>query len=90
MPRYLLAHNIASMYEDQDEWVRDWGGLRKRARGAATWLASWYCAETNRLYCEWEAPDLASIKACFTSIELDMAPIASMEEVVHMDPAWLD
>jgi hypothetical protein len=90
MPRFLLAHHIASMPTDQEAWIRDWSGLRRRARGPATWTSSWYCSDTNRLYCEWDAPDRDAIEACFTPDEREMAPIVSVEEVVHMDPAWLD
>ena len=90
MARYLVAHNVVSMYEDQEDWIRDWRGLRRRARGEARWTSTWYCAETSRMYCEWDAPDGDAIVACFTPAELRMAPIVSLEEVVHVDPAWLD
>ena len=90
MTRFLVAHEIASMYETQEDWVRDWAGLRRRSQGEARWLASWYAAESNRLYCEWEAPSREAIAACFTPVENRMAPIVSFEEVVHMDPVWLD
>ena len=90
MARFLVAHEVVSMYEDQDDWVRDWSGLRRRSKGEARWLASWYAAESNRLYCEWEAPSPEAIAACFTAVERQMAPIVSIEEVVHMDPVWLD
>jgi len=90
MPRYLVTHRIAAMPDNQDEWIRDWGGLRQRAQGDARWLASWYSAEANRLYCEWDAPSREAIAVCFTPVEREMAPIVSVEEVVHVDPAWLD
>ncbi len=90
MARFLVAHEIASMYEAQEDWVRDWAGLRRRSQGEARWLASWYAAESNRLYCEWEAPSREAIADCFTPVERQMAPIVSIEEVVHMDPVWLD
>ncbi len=94
MPRFLVTHSINKMFESQEQWVEDWGALRKRAadpRGSkAQWLSSWYAAYSNKMFCEWEADDEASIRANFTSEELAMAPIASVDEVVHLDPAWLD
>lgn len=90
MARFLVTHEVAAMYENQDDWVRDWAGLRQRSQGEARWLASWYSAESNHLYCEWEAPSREAIAACFTAVEGLMAPIVSTEEVVHMDPVWLD
>ena len=90
MARFLVAHEVASMYEAQEDWVRDWAGLRRRSQGEARWLASWYAAESNRLYCEWEAPSREAIADCFTAVERQMAPIVSIEEVIHVDPVWLD
>lgn len=31
-----------------------------------------------------------SIRSCFSQKELEMAPVESIKEVVHLDPAWLD
>jgi hypothetical protein len=90
MPRFLLVHRVAVLPSTQEEWIRDWSGLRQRAQGEARWLASWYSAESNHLYCEWESPSREAIAACFTPDEREMAPIVSMEEVAHLDPVWLD
>lgn len=90
MPRFLVIHDIVAMFKDQDDWIRDWSGMRKRAQGAALWLTSWYSAASNRMFCEWEAPTKDAIEGCFTPDELRMAPIVTVEEVVRVDPAWLD
>ncbi len=94
MPRFLVSHAVNELFESQDQWLKDWGALRKRvatAKGSkAQWLSSWYAPHSNKLFCEWEADDEASIRVSFTAEELAMAPIVSVDEVVHVDPAWLD
>ena len=94
MPRFILKHTIMKLYDSQAEWVDDLSGLRRRASKAgperAAWLRSWYAPATNSLYCEWEAEDETCIRACFSSVELEMAPIQSIEEVVFLDPVWLE
>jgi len=90
MTRYLVTHRVQRIYASQDELVNDWRGLRQRTHADARWLASWYAAPTEHLYCEWEAASPEAIRSCFLPIELEMAPIERVEEVVVLDPAWLD
>jgi hypothetical protein len=90
MPRYLLTHHIKRLYPSQDELVNDWKGLRNRGTPETRWESSLYAAASQRLYCEWEAPSVEAIRACFLPHELEMAPIERVEEVVSLDPAWLD
>jgi hypothetical protein len=91
MPRFLVTHEVRRVYESQEAWVGDWEGLKRRSLAAigVTWLSSWYSAEGQRLYCEWEGPDAQAIRACFGDETLDMAPITRIDEVVAFDPAWL-
>ena len=90
MTRYLVSHDVKRIYSTQDELVSDWRGLRRRTNPEARWLASWWAASTRRLYCEWEAASAEAIRACFLPVELEMAPIDRVEEVVAIDPGWLD
>jgi hypothetical protein len=90
MTRYLVSHRVKRIYASQDDLVNDWKGLRQRTHAEARWLASWWAAPTARLYCEWEAVSPEAIRACFQPAELEMAPIERIEEVVAIDPAWLD
>jgi len=90
MTRYLLTHQVKRMYPSQDDLVNDWKGLRRRGTTETRWQRSLYSAATKRLYCEWEAPSPEAIRACFLPEELEMAPIERVEEVVFLDPAWLD
>jgi hypothetical protein len=90
MTRYLVSHRIKRIYESQDEIVNDWRGLRQRTHADARWVSSLYAAASERLYCEWEALSPEAIRACFLPVELEMAPIEKVEEVVAIDPAWLD
>ena len=90
MNRYLVTHHIKRIYASQDDLVNDWRGLRKRTHAEALWVRSWYAAAGERLYCEWEAQSPGTIRACFLPVELEMAPIEKVEDVVAIDPAWLD
>lgn len=90
MARFLVTHRVRRIYESQDSLIEDWRGLRLRSLGAARWLRSLYSASSQRLYCEWEADDVQAIQACFVPEELKMAPIEGIEEVVFLDPVWLD
>jgi hypothetical protein len=53
-------------------------------------MNSWWAAGSSTLYCEWEAVSPEAIRACFLPVELEMAPIERVEEVVALDPTWLD
>jgi hypothetical protein len=90
MNRYLVTHRIKRIYASQDDLVNDWRGLRQRTHAVARWVRSWYAAASERLYCEWESQSPETIRACFLPVELEMAPIEKVEEVVAIDPAWLD
>lgn len=94
MPRYMVTHKVKRVFETQEEWLQDWAGIRQRTKGAgeedARWLGTWYSAPAKTMYCEWEAPSAGAIRKCFTSRELEMAPIEKIEEIVYIDPAWLD
>lgn len=93
MARFMVVHTVNKLYETQEQWVQDWGAMRKRTvkgKGKAEWLSSWYAALSNKLFCEWEADVEASIRASFLAKDLDMAPIVSVDEVAHVDPTWLD
>ena len=90
MSRYLVSHRITRIYASQDDLINDWRGLRQRSSAEARWVSSLYAAASERLYCEWEAPSHEAIRACFLPVELEMAPIERVDEVVAIDPAWLD
>lgn len=90
MSRFLVTHNVKRIYETQDALIEDWRGLRRRANDDPRWLRSLYAAPGRRLYCEWEAESVEAIRACFEPAELEMAPILEVEEVVLLDPTWLD
>ncbi len=93
MPRYIVTHKVKRLFESQEDWLRDWSAMRQRTKGTgeedARWLASWYSAPSKVMYCEWEAPNAEAIRKCFTSKELDMAPIERIDEVAYINPEWL-
>jgi hypothetical protein len=90
MTQYLVRHRVQSLYASQDDLLKDWRALRRRALAEARWLSSLYAAASGRLYCVWESSSPEAILACFLPAELEMAPIEKVEEVVTIDPAWLD
>lgn len=90
MPQYLIVHKIESFPDSQEEWIGIWRDLRQRACGDALWLHSFYEPSTEKLYCEWQAPDLEAITSCLEEEMLEIAPIISASEVVLFDVAWLD
>jgi len=90
MGKFLLTHYVKRIYASQEDLVEDWRSLRRRCTDDTCWLRSLYAAGAERLYCEWEAPSADAIRACFLPEELEMAPIERVEEVVFIDPAWLD
>lgn len=92
MPQYLVVHQITRYPESQDAWVEDWKGLRQRSQENpdCTWLTSFVDSEERLLYCQWDAVNEECIRACFTPDELEMAPILRFQEIVIMDPTWLD
>lgn len=90
MTRYLVRHHVTRIYASQDDLVNDWKGLRARTHPDAQWLNSWYASQSDRLICEWEAASPEAIRGCFLPVELEMAPIEEVDEVVAVDPAWLD
>jgi hypothetical protein len=84
-------HDVRQTYDTQEAWLRDWEGLKRRSLDApgVDWTSSWFAAGPSRLYCLWEAPDPQAIRACFVAEELKRAPIREIDEVAHVDPAWL-
>ena len=90
MPQYLLVHNVLIYPETQDEWIGLWQEIRSRACGDVEWLHSFYEPSTRKLYCQWQAPDVDSIKACLSKKVLENAPIMSSSEIVLFDVTWLD
>ncbi len=79
MARYLVAHNVVSIYEDQEDWIRDWSGLRQRAKADARWTSSWYCSETNRMYCEWDAPNREVVEQIFRELGIPWSLLIEVE-----------
>lgn len=90
MPQYLLIHDVLEYPETQDEWIELWREIRGKACGEVKWLHSFYEPDSRRLYCQWQAPDVESILACFPPETMAEAPIVSSSEIVLFDISWLD
>jgi hypothetical protein len=90
MPQYLVIHDVIQYPESQDEWITIWKELRAQACGDLAWLHSFFEPSTGKLYCEWEAPSPEEILDCLSKEVLDLAPVASISEVVLFDVKWLN
>ena len=87
MARFILIHKV--LVETQDQAV---GGLRQLAASlppGLQWLNSWWVADTSQMICEWEAPDLDSVRSALVPFQ-EFAPIEEAHEVERIDPHWYD
>jgi hypothetical protein len=90
MPQYLVIHDVVNYPESQEEWISIWKDLRAQACGDLEWLHSFYEPSTGKLYCEWEATGPDEIIACLPEDVVNLAPVASISEVVLFDVEWLN
>lgn len=90
MPQFLLTHKVLEYPKTQNEWIELWKELKNRASGDAEWLHSFYEPTSGKMFCEWQAPDLEDIMACFPDELLAQAPVVNSSEIVLFDLAWLE
>jgi hypothetical protein len=78
---YFIALHPAAFTEEQLE-----GLARRRAEipSEVTWRATWSAFDEGVTYCEWEAPDKASIERVFKDLEV---PFRDIQAVMRFDPA---
>ena len=87
MARYLLTHDV--LLEAQDQAVE---GLRRLAASLPPdliWVNSWWIPDSGQMVCEWEAPDLESVRSALAPFQ-DTAPVVEAHEVERIDPHWYD
>jgi hypothetical protein len=86
MARYIVIHK-GREEASQDIVVDTARAVRSSIPAGAKWLNSWYVPTTNRLICEWEAPDEDTIRSALKKA-LDLWPIEAMYPAVHVEPDW--
>jgi hypothetical protein len=89
MTRYIAIHRIRQR-PTQEEMI---AGAKVVAAGLgdqAQWLNSWWLAGgEDKMFCEWEAEDEASIHAALEAVK-DVIPIETIHEVTWINPGWFD
>lgn len=85
MTRFIVTHSMGQGSQDQ---------LIERAKKVVAslapgveWLSSWWVLETEKLLCEWEAPDADAVQASLEPAK-DLFPIEAIHEVQWIDPQW--
>ena len=85
MARFIVIHGVTQATQDQIfESAR--AVVASLAPGAE-WLNSWWVPATEKVICEWEAPDVNAIHASLGSAG-DVLPIETIHEVQWVDPKW--
>lgn len=85
MARFIVTHSMTQGTQDQlFESARQ--VVASLAPGAQ-WLNSWWVMETEKLFCEWEAPDPDAVRASLEPAR-DFFPIETIHEVQWIDPQW--
>ena len=87
MARFLVTHSV--VLDTQDGAVSGLQQLAASLPSELVWVNSWWIPDTAQMVCEWEAPDLASVRAVLAPFE-EAAPIVEAHEVERIDPHWYD
>jgi hypothetical protein len=86
MARFIVIHSSPPT-ATQDQLFE---GAKKvlASLGLGTeWMNSWWIPETDKVFCEWEAPNADAIRASLEAVK-DLFPIEALYEVQWIDPAW--
>jgi hypothetical protein len=80
MPYFIALHPAAFSEEQLEGLAR----RRDEIPPGVHWRLTWSAAEQGVSYCEWEAPDKASIEQVFSELQV---PFTEVQEVSRFDPA---
>ena len=86
MARFIAIHSVPPQ-ATQEEIL---SGAKKVIASLAPgteWLNSWAVPGADKLFCEWEAPDVDAIRASLEPVK-DLFPIETINEVEWIDPQW--
>ena len=86
MARFIAIHSVPAHATQEQVFA---GAKRVKASLApgTDWLNSWGVPEADKLFCEWEAPDVDAIRASLEPVK-DLFPIEIIYEVEWIDPQW--
>ena len=84
--RFLVIHDMPPQVT-QDQAIQGAKQVTASLAPGAEWLNSWWDAEADRLFCEWEAPDADSVRASL-EVASDLLPIEAIHEVQKINPQW--
>lgn len=84
MARFIV-HTIP-IEATQDEVIAATKAVVNALPKDTEWLMSWTVQEGDRLFCEWDAPKEADIRAALKGAEL--FPVEAIYPVAAIDPAW--
>ncbi len=86
MTRFLVIHDMPPQIT-QDQAIQGAKLVTASLAPGVEWLNSWWDAEADRLFCEWEAPDADSVRASL-EVASELLPIEAIHEVQKIDPQW--
>ena len=69
MARFIVIHDMPPQVT-QDQAIQGAKQVTASLAPGAEWLNSWWDAEADRLFCEWEAPDKGAIEKIFTELSI--------------------
>ena len=90
MARFLVRHKAD--YEkigSIDKMVQVGKQVRDDAPSGFRWLNSWWDAEDEILFCDWEAPDEASLHLYLENIK-EYWTVEKIYPVLWTDPDWYE
>lgn len=88
MAKYFVLHHAD--YEKLgsiDRLVELAKGVRDAAPPGLRWLNSWWCADKELLFCEWEADNEEQLRQHMALI-FETWPVETIYPVVWVDPQW--
>lgn len=85
MARFIVTHSMAE--GTQEQFVDGAKKVATSLAAGAEWLNSWWVAETEKLICEWEAPDAEAVRASLEVVK-DLFPVETIHEAQRIEPQW--
>jgi len=85
MAKYIAVHTPLVQEASQNELFGMMRGVVQAQVPDTEWISSWLSVDSSRMFCLWEAPNEEMIREALGDI-LNISPIESVYEVVHIDP----
>ncbi|MDH7485676.1 MAG: DUF4242 domain-containing protein [Anaerolineae bacterium] len=87
MAKYFVVHAPAVEELPQDRLHELMHAVAVANVPDTEWLASWVTVDARKMFCVWEAPGEAAIRAALGEEALKLNPIEALYEVVDVNPA---